>query len=56
MENNRKIVHRDLETVTEGFANGVSIGFPLNEQQKEEMIEKACIYSYSPRKKIISII
>ena len=31
----------DLECVQEGFANGVAPGFPLNDKQKEKMIDKA---------------
>ena len=32
---------RNLELVKEGYANGVAPGFPLNEDQKWEMVEKA---------------
>ena len=31
----------DLEVVQEGFANGVAPGFPLNDKEKEKMINKA---------------
>ena len=31
----------DLECVQEGFANGVAPGFPLNDKEKEKMINKA---------------
>ena len=31
----------DLECVQEGFANGVAPGFPLSDEQKQEMIERA---------------
>jgi len=31
----------DLECVQEGFANGVAPGFPLNDKQKEKMINRA---------------
>ena len=31
----------DLEVVQEGFANGVAPGFPLNDKEKEKMIDKA---------------
>ena len=31
----------DIEVVQEGFANGVAPGFPLNDKQKEKMINKA---------------
>ena len=41
MTNNRKKVHNDLEVVPTGFANGVAPGFPLNEGEKQDMIEKA---------------
>jgi GTP cyclohydrolase I len=40
-ENNRKKQHTDLECVPVGFANGVAPGFPLNEEQKWEMVDKA---------------
>ena len=30
-----------LELVKEGYANGVAPGFPLNEDQKWEMVDKA---------------
>ena len=30
-----------IEVVQEGFANGVAPGFPLNDKQKEKMIDKA---------------
>jgi len=32
---------KDIELVKEGFANGVSPNFPLNEKDKEKMIKKA---------------
>ena len=32
---------RNLELVKEGYANGVAPGFPLNEDQKGEMVDKA---------------
>jgi GTP cyclohydrolase I len=41
MENNRKKIHNDLEVVQEGFANGVAPGFPLNDLEKQDMIQKA---------------
>ncbi len=41
MENKRRKQHTDLECVTAGFANGVAKSFPLNEEQKKQMIEKA---------------
>ena len=40
MENRRKI-HEQLEVVQEGFANGVAEGFPLNDLEKQHMIEDA---------------
>ena len=36
-----KNIHKDLEVVQKGFANGVVTNFPLNDKQKEEMIKKA---------------
>ena len=40
MENRRKL-HEQLEVVQEGFANGVAPGFPLNDLDKQHMIEDA---------------
>ena len=40
-DNNRKKVHNDLEVVQVGFANGVAPGFPLNDVEKQGMIENA---------------
>ena len=37
-ENKKKY---DIEVVQEGFANGVAPGFPLNDKQKEKMINRA---------------
>ena len=37
--NNKKTF--DLECVQEGFANGVAPGFPLNDKQKQKMIDRA---------------
>ena len=34
----------NLECVKEGFANGVSLGFPLNDEQKSMMIENAAYH------------
>ena len=31
----------DLEVVKVGFANGVAEGFPLNDKEKNKMIDKA---------------
>jgi GTP cyclohydrolase I len=39
MAENKKTYN--LECVQEGFANGVAPGFPLNDKQKEKMINKA---------------
>ena len=39
--NKHKNIHKDLEVVQKGFANGVATNFPLNDKQKEEMIKKA---------------
>lgn len=40
-ENNRKKQHTDLECVQVGFANGVAPNFPLTEEQKWDMVDKA---------------
>ena len=37
-ENKKKY---DIEVVQEGFANGVAPGFPLNDKQKQKMIDRA---------------
>jgi len=39
--NKRRKIHEELEVVQEGFANGVAPGFPLNDLQKQHMIEDA---------------
>ena len=36
-----KELHKDLEVVKVGFANGVAEGFPLTDKQKNKMIDKA---------------
>ena len=41
MENKRRKLHEELEVVKTGFANGVAEGFPLNDDQKGDMIDKA---------------
>ena len=41
MENKRRKIHEQLEVVQTGFANGVAEGFPLNSDQKQEMIDQA---------------
>jgi hypothetical protein len=41
MENKRRKVHEELEVVREGFANGVAPGFPLSNDEKADMIDKA---------------
>ena len=38
---NRRKNHTDLEVVQEGFAHGVAPGFPLNDKEKQKMIDKA---------------
>jgi GTP cyclohydrolase I len=43
MENKRRKIHKELEIVPQGHANGVAEGFPLNDNQKQEMIDKATI-------------
>ena len=40
-ENKRRKLHEELEVVQTGFANGVAEGFPLNDQEKLNMIEEA---------------
>ena len=40
-ENKRRKNHTDLECVKTGFANGVAPGFPLTEEQKWDMVDKA---------------
>ena len=37
----KKELHKDLEVVKVGFANGVAEGFPLNDKQKNKMINQA---------------
>ena len=41
MSNNRRKQHVDLEVVQTGFANGVAEGFPLNSDEKLNMIDDA---------------
>jgi GTP cyclohydrolase I len=41
MENKRRKIHEELEVVQVGFANGVAPGYPLNSDQKLEMINEA---------------
>ena len=41
MSENRRKIHEELEVVQEGFANGVAKGFPLSNQDKQDMIEDA---------------
>ena len=43
MENKRRKIHEQLEVVQTGFANGVAEGFPLNSDQKQEMIDQATV-------------
>lgn len=44
IENERRKNHKDLETVQEGFANGVATGFPLTESEKNHMIIEAAFH------------
>ena len=37
----KKEIHKDLEVVKVGFANGVAEGFPLTDKEKNKMIDKA---------------
>ena len=41
MENKRRKVHEELEVVQTGFANGVAEGFPLEQSEKDKMIDEA---------------
>jgi GTP cyclohydrolase I len=41
MENKRRKIHEELEVVKTGYANGVAEGFPLNLDEKQEMIDNA---------------
>ena len=41
MENKRRKIHEELEVVREGFANGVAPGFPLEQSEKDKMIDQA---------------
>ena len=41
MSKNRKQIHKELEVVQEGFANGVAPGYPLSPVDKEIMIVAA---------------
>jgi GTP cyclohydrolase I len=41
MENKRRKIHEELEVVQEGFANGVAEGFPLQQSDKDKMIDNA---------------
>ena len=43
MENKRRKIHEELEVVKTGFANGVAEGFPLNDVEKQHMIEDATV-------------
>ena len=43
MENKRRKIHEELEVVKTGFANGVAEGFPLNSDQKQQMIDDATL-------------
>jgi GTP cyclohydrolase I len=39
--NNKKAFTLDLEVVKQGYANGLASGFPLTEQEKWKMVDKA---------------
>jgi GTP cyclohydrolase I len=41
MENKRRKIHEELEVVKTGFANGVAEGFPLQQSEKDKMIDEA---------------
>ena len=41
IENKRRKKHEDIECVPAGYANGVAPGYPLTQEDKNEMIEKA---------------
>ena len=41
MENKRRKIHEELEVVKVGFANGVAEGFPLEQPDKDKMINEA---------------
>lgn len=41
IENKRRKKHEDIECVPAGYANGVAQGYPLTQEDKNEMIEKA---------------
>ena len=41
MKNKRRKVHEELEVVQTGFANGVAKGFPLEQSEKDKMIDEA---------------
>ncbi len=41
MKNKRRKIHKELEVVQEGFANGVAKGFPLQQSDKDKMIDEA---------------
>jgi GTP cyclohydrolase I len=41
IDNNKKTFTLDLEVVKQGYANGLAPGFPLSEQEKWVMVDKA---------------
>jgi len=41
MENKRRKIHEELEVVKVGYANGVAEGFPLEQSDKDKMIDDA---------------
>ena len=43
-ENTRRKYHTDIECVQKGFANGVAADHPLNDEEKQAMIEEAALH------------
>jgi GTP cyclohydrolase IA len=43
-ENTRRKFHTDIECVQKGFANGVAEDHPLNEEEKQAMIDEAALH------------
>ena len=41
MDNKRRKIHEKLEVVQTGFANGVAEGFPLDQSEKDKMIDQS---------------
>jgi len=44
MENNRRKLHTNIESVPVGFANGQATEYPLTDEEKQAMIEEATIH------------